>query len=72
MVKLFSLKMHLFILLFHLTESVKKTIRKTAGEFMTMVPMFSQRLAQRDYDFILVNPVKKRLLMKMYIMGKVD
>lgn len=50
-------------------ESVKKSIRRTAAEFMKMVPMFSQRLAQRDYDFILVNPVKKRLLMKMYILG---
>ncbi|XP_053393909.1 uncharacterized protein LOC123525355 isoform X2 [Mercenaria mercenaria] len=50
-------------------ESVKKTIRKTAAEFMPMIPMFSQRLAQRDYDFILVPPHKKRLLLKMYIMG---
>lgn len=50
-------------------DTVKRSIRRTAAEFMTMVPMFSQRLAQRDYDFILVNPVKKRLLMKMYIMG---
>ena len=52
-----------------LTDSVKKSVRKTAAEFMSLVPMFSRRLAQRDYDFILVNPVKKRLLLKMYIMG---
>ncbi|XP_060587857.1 uncharacterized protein LOC132743356 [Ruditapes philippinarum] len=50
-------------------ESVKKSIRRTAAEFMPMVPMFSQRLAQRDYDFILVPPHKKRILLKMYIMG---
>lgn len=50
-------------------ETVKKSIRKTAAEFMSMVPMFSYRLAQRDYELILVNPVKKRLLMKMYILG---
>ena len=52
-----------------LIDSVKKSVRKTAAEFMSLVPMFSRRLAQRDYDFILVNPVKKRLLLKMYIMG---
>ena len=52
------------------TETVKKSIRKTAAEFMRMVPMFSYRLAQRDYEFILVSPVKKRLLLKMYILGK--
>ena len=50
-------------------DSVKKSVRKTAAEFMSLVPMFSRRLAQRDYDFILVNPVKKRILLKMYIMG---
>ena len=52
-----------------LTDSVKKSVRKTAAEFMSLVPMFSRRLAQRDYDFILVNPVRKRILLKMYIMG---
>ncbi|WAR23447.1 hypothetical protein MAR_037116 [Mya arenaria] len=50
-------------------ESVKKSIRRTAAEFMKLVPMFSQRLAQRDYDMILVPPHKKRMLLKMYIMG---
>lgn len=50
-------------------ECCKKSIRRTAAQFMTMVPMFSQRLAQRDYDFMLVPPHKKRLLLKMYIIG---
>ena len=55
---------------FCFTGSVKKSVRKTATEFMSLVPMFSQRLAQRDYDFILIPPYKKRMLMKMYIMGE--
>ncbi|KAL4236712.1 hypothetical protein ACF0H5_005096 [Mactra antiquata] len=50
-------------------ETVKKNIRRTATEFMTLIPMFSQRLAQRDYDFILIPPKKKRMLLKMYCMG---
>jgi len=36
---------------------------------MKLMPMFSQRLAQRDYDLILVPPHKKRILLKMYILG---
>lgn len=51
-------------------ESVKKSIRRTAAEFMKHIPMFSQRLAQRDYEMILVPPHKKRLLLKMYILGE--
>ncbi|KAJ8305938.1 hypothetical protein KUTeg_016483 [Tegillarca granosa] len=49
-------------------ESVKPTIRETAREFMELVPIFAQRLAQRDYDLILVSPVKKRMLLKMFCM----
>lgn len=48
---------------------VQEPIRKNAANFMTLMPMFARRLAQRDYDFILVPPVKKRLLLKMYIIG---
>lgn len=51
-------------------ESVKESIRQTATEFMKMMPMMVRRLAQREYDFILVPPVKRRLLFKMYCMGK--
>ncbi|XP_069126888.1 uncharacterized protein [Argopecten irradians] len=50
-------------------ETVKESIRYTANEFLKLMPSFTQRLAQRDYDFILVNPVKKRMLLKMYCMG---
>ena len=49
---------------------VHESIRKNAAYFTNLMPMFAQRLAQRDYDLILTTPVKKRLLMKMYIIGK--
>ncbi|KAL8586792.1 hypothetical protein ACOMHN_061305 [Nucella lapillus] len=50
-------------------EMVQESIRRNAAHFMTLMPMFAQRLAQRDYDFILVPPLKKRLLLKMYIIS---
>ncbi|CAH1772877.1 unnamed protein product, partial [Owenia fusiformis] len=50
-------------------ESVKDSIRDTAEALMEIMPMFVRRLAQREYDFILVNPVKRRLLLKMYCLG---
>lgn len=53
-----------------IAEMVQDSIRKNAAHFMTLMPMFAQRLAQRDYDFILVPPHKKRLLLKMYIVGE--
>ena len=34
------------------------------------MPLFTQRLAQRDYDLILVSPMKRRMLLKMYCMGE--
>ncbi|OWF42111.1 uncharacterized protein LOC110461556 [Mizuhopecten yessoensis] len=50
-------------------ETVKESIRYTSQEFLKLMPSFTQRLAQRDYDLILVNPIKKRMLLKMYCMG---
>lgn len=52
------------------SETVKESIRKTANEFLSVMPLFSQRLAQRDYDLILVSPMKRRMLLKMYCMGE--
>ena len=51
-------------------NSVKDSIRRTAGEFMRMMPQFVRRLAQREYDFIMIKPVKRRILLKLYIMGE--
>ncbi|XP_041358588.1 uncharacterized protein LOC121375280 [Gigantopelta aegis] len=50
-------------------ESVKDSIRSTSADLMKMMPMFSRRMAQRDYDLILVSPMKRRMLLKMFVMG---
>ena len=52
------------------SETVKESIKKTAKEFLSVMPLFTQRLAQRDYDLILVSPMKRRMLLKMYCMGE--
>ncbi|XP_070562508.1 uncharacterized protein [Ptychodera flava] len=50
-------------------ESVKSSIRETASEFMRIMPVFKKRLAQREYDFCLMSSLKRRMLLKMYIIG---
>ncbi|XP_071953972.1 uncharacterized protein [Antedon mediterranea] len=50
-------------------ESVKASIRETSQELMKMMPEFKQRMAQREYDFILITPMKRRMLLKMYVLG---
>ncbi|ELT88995.1 hypothetical protein CAPTEDRAFT_219939 [Capitella teleta] len=50
-------------------ESVKDSIRTTAVEFMKIMPAFKRRLNQREFDFILIHPKKKRLLLKLYCLG---
>lgn len=51
-------------------ESVKPSIRTTASEFLSMMPSFARRLAQREYDFLLVRPVKRRIVLKLFVMGE--
>ncbi|EDO29201.1 predicted protein [Nematostella vectensis] len=34
-----------------------------------MMPQMRKRLDQREYDFILMSPLKKRMLLKMYVLG---
>ena len=51
------------------TLSVKKSVRQTAKEFMTLMPQMRKRLDQRECDFTLVDPMKKRMLLKMYVLG---
>ena len=53
-----------------LLVSVKDSIRLTTTDLMKMMPSFVRRLAQREYDFILVRPVKRRLLLKLYCLSK--
>ena len=51
------------------SQSVKKTIRETAKEFGKLMPQMRKRLDQREYDFILLSPLKRRMLLKMYVLG---
>ncbi|KAL5022904.1 hypothetical protein ScPMuIL_002059 [Solemya velum] len=51
------------------SDSIKASIQETSAEFVALIPSFARRLAQRDYDFILVSPQKKRILLKMFILG---
>ncbi|XP_046561288.1 LOW QUALITY PROTEIN: uncharacterized protein LOC124270288 [Haliotis rubra] len=50
-------------------DGVKDSIRETAAELMKLMPMFTRRLAQRDYDLILVSPLKRRMLLKMTVLS---
>ena len=49
--------------------SGKSSIKETSEEFIRLMPAFRKRLKQREYDFILVPAVKRRLLLKMYILS---
>ncbi|XP_067933350.1 uncharacterized protein [Watersipora subatra] len=51
------------------SESVKDSIRTTAADLMRIMPMFVKRLAQREYDMLLMTPMKRRILLKLYCMG---
>lgn len=51
------------------SQSVKKSVRETSKEFMKLMPQMRKRLDQREHDFILMGPVKKRMLLKMYVLG---
>ena len=51
------------------SQSNKKTVQDTANELMKIMPAFRKRMDKRDYDFILMNPVKRRMLLKLYALG---
>ncbi|XP_062510031.1 uncharacterized protein LOC134186129 [Corticium candelabrum] len=51
------------------SASSKKTIHKIAKELNGLMPEFRRRLDQREHDFILMSPVKRRMLLKMYVIG---
>ncbi|PIK62587.1 hypothetical protein BSL78_00483 [Apostichopus japonicus] len=49
-------------------ESVKRSIRVTAKELMKLL-LLQRETGSEEYDFILVSPMKKRMLLKMYALG---
>lgn len=51
------------------SASSKKSVHKIAKELNKLMPDFRQRLDQREYDFILMSPLKRRMLLKMYVIG---
>ncbi|RUS78397.1 hypothetical protein EGW08_013845, partial [Elysia chlorotica] len=50
-------------------EKVHENIRQNAANFVTLMPAFCHRLAQRDFDLMLADPIRKRMLLKMSIIG---
>ena len=51
------------------SQSNKNTVQDTANELMKIMPAFRKRMDKREYDFILMNPVKRRMLLKLYALG---
>ena len=49
--------------------SGKNSVKETSEEFIKLMPSFRKRLKQREYDLVLVAPIKRRLLLKMYILS---
>lgn len=47
-------------------DSVSELSRATAERLAELAPSFVRRLAQREYDFLLVPAKKRRLLLKLY------
>jgi len=50
-------------------NSTKLNIQKTANELIQLLPSLRCRLEQREHDLILVPPVKRRLLLKMFVLS---
>nr|CAB3263091.1 uncharacterized protein LOC101242461 [Phallusia mammillata] len=48
------------------TESLKMNVQSTVTDLMEVLPAFTKRLRQRQFDMILVPPVRRRLLLKMF------
>jgi len=48
------------------TLSNKKKVQITSARLMKVLPAFTKRVHQRDFDLILVHPIKRRLLLKMF------
>ncbi|XP_065899190.1 uncharacterized protein [Dysidea avara] len=50
-------------------NSTKLNVQKTANELIQLLPSLRCRLEQREHDLILVPPIKRRLLLKMFILS---
>ena len=50
-------------------NSSKMNVQQTADELVQLLPMLQCRLEQREHDLILVPPVKRRLLLKLFVLS---
>ncbi|CAK8681361.1 uncharacterized protein LOC143461099 [Clavelina lepadiformis] len=48
------------------TESLKTYVQTTINKLIEVLPAFSKRLQQREFDMILARPVRRRMLLKMF------
>ncbi|XP_039259415.2 uncharacterized protein LOC120335862 isoform X1 [Styela clava] len=51
------------------SESLKPTVHSTVQDLLKVMPAFTKRLKQREFDFILTSPVRRRLLLKLFIVS---
>ena len=50
-------------------NSTKLNVQQTANELIQLLPSLQARLLQREHDLILVPPVKRRLLLKLFVLS---
>lgn len=50
-------------------DSSKDSVRYCAQELHKLLPAWQKQLRQREKDFILMKPVKRRILLKLYVMS---
>eukprot|EP00118_Oscarella_pearsei_P026694 m.310298 g.310298 ORF g.310298 m.310298 type:complete len:639 (+) comp50751_c0_seq1:45-1961(+) len=51
------------------STSSKKSVHKIACELNEIMPAFKKRLDQREHDFALMSTAKRRMLLKMFVLG---
>ena len=49
--------------------SGKNSVKETSEKFIKLMSSFRKRLKQREYAMVLVAPIKRRLLLKIYILS---
>ena len=50
-------------------DTSKESVRYCAQELLKLLPAWQKQLQQREKDFILMRPVKRRILLKLYVMS---
>ena len=50
-------------------NSTKLNVQRTANELIQLLPSLQSQLQQREHDLILVPPVKRRILLKLFVLS---